>query len=106
VELNVVLFDGSSVAVERVRAGGLVGVSAGFVRSKYVFTARALSDTETIYIPRHEVLRLFRRQPEIRMLILQSLSQSFKRAIRCLMQGRLRFFGSAQFVAKHQNRVS
>jgi len=86
VELSVVCLDGSHAAVERVRAGGLVGVSAGFVRCRYVFTARALSDTKTIYIPRKEVLQLFRRHPEIRMLIIHSLSRSVKQAIRYLMQ--------------------
>lgn len=76
VELSVVCLDGNCAVVERVGPGGLVGVSAAFVERKYVLTARALCLTETIYIPRHEVIRLFQRHAEMRMLILRSLSQS------------------------------
>jgi CRP-like cAMP-binding protein len=85
VELSVVCFNGSRVSVELVGTGSLIGVSAAFVERKYVLTATALSDTETIYIPRWQVVRLFQRDPDIRLLIVRSLSRSVQQAIRCFV---------------------
>jgi CRP-like cAMP-binding protein len=85
VELSVVCFDGSRVRVELVGTGSLIGVSAAFMERRYVLTATALSDTETIYVPRGQVARLFQRDPDLRLLILRSLSRSVQQAIRCFV---------------------
>jgi CRP-like cAMP-binding protein len=68
--------------VEHVGAGSLIGVSAGFADRNYVFTARALSATDTIYISREQIIRSLRMHPDIRMVILASLSENVQRAIR------------------------
>ncbi len=82
VELSIVCSDGSRAVVESVGPGSLIGVSAAFGEHEYVFTARALSDTETIYVPRQQVVQLFESHPDMRMLILDSLSRSVQVAIR------------------------
>jgi CRP-like cAMP-binding protein len=71
--------------VERVGAGSLIGVSAGFMDRKYVSTARALSDTETIYISRQQLIRSLQNHPKMRMLILASLGRSVQQAMRCFL---------------------
>jgi len=90
VELYLTCCDGSCAQIERVGAGSLIGVSAGFVDCKHVFTARAVSATDTIYIPRQQIIRSLRMHPDIRMLILASLSQNVQRSIRCFIAAVLR----------------
>jgi len=89
VELYLTCCDGSCAQVERVGAGNLIGVSAGFADRKYVFTARAVSATDTIYIPRQQIIRSLRMHPDIRMVILASLSENVQRAIRCFVAAKL-----------------
>jgi CRP-like cAMP-binding protein len=90
VELSLTCCDGSCATVERVGAGSLIGVSAGFVDRKYVLTARAVSDTDTVYIPQQQVIRSLRTHPDVRMLILASLSKSVRRATECFVAAALR----------------
>ena len=81
VELRLTSPHGSCITVEMVGAGNLIGLSAAFADHKYVLTARAVSDTNAIYIPCEQVIRSLRTHPEMRMLILASLSRSLQRAI-------------------------
>jgi len=90
VELSLICCDGSCATVEQVGAGRLIGVSAGFVGRKYVLTARAVRDTDTVYIPQQQLIRSLRTHPDIRMLILASLSQSVQRATKCFVEAALR----------------
>ena len=85
VGLSLICCDGHCAEVDRLGAGSLIGVSAGLANRKYVLTARALRDTEAIYIPHQQIVRSLRTHPEMRMLILRSLSRSVQQALRCLI---------------------
>lgn len=77
VELTLHCADGGEMVVEKVQAGGLIGLSGSF-GEKYILSARAASDTSVAFIEREKVRHLFDTHEEAKRLMLLALSENIQ----------------------------
>jgi CRP-like cAMP-binding protein len=112
VQLSVGIRETERVIVESVGPGELVGMSALLgrkYRSKYEFTATAMTCTSTLFISSRELVRCLKAHPELRMLVLTALSANVQRimhSVAALRLGRSRRSNTAKSLAARSAHLS
>ncbi|AGH95436.1 Crp/Fnr family transcriptional regulator [Pseudobdellovibrio exovorus] len=80
VKLESLSADGHSHTVDLVGPGGLLGYRALFGEGLYKKSAWALEDTEVCFLPKQEILDLFRCHPELGLKMIGQLGDDLDRA--------------------------
>lgn len=74
VKLEILNEEGSAHTVRIIGAGGLLGYRSFFKGERYKKTAVALEETEVCFMPRKEVIEMFKCHPELSLKMINQLS--------------------------------
>lgn len=80
VKLSLVSDDGREVALEMIRAPGVLGLDALLTRSTYLGTAVTLGTSRIAKIPADPFRAWLRRNPEVQLDLLEELAREFRQA--------------------------
>jgi len=80
VKLEVISPSGSAHTIRFVGPGGALGYRSLFASEPYHATAIAVEDCELCFIPKSDIVNLFKTHPEVAMRLMQHLSKDLRQA--------------------------